>query len=146
MAGLKLAKGATVYLDANILVYVVESHHRYRPVLEPLLEQAQTTVVRLITSQLTILECLIVPMRVDNHVLIEAYRQALMASDLVLVPVTLEVLMEAASLRAKYPALRTPDAIHWATMRIQKADLLLTNDLRLARAIGSGCVLLDDLI
>lgn len=127
MAGLSLCAGATVYLDANLLVYIVESHQRYRPVLETLLQQAQANGVRLITSQLSVLECLVIPMRANNHTLIEAYRRALTASDLILIPITLDVLMEAASLRAKHLSLRTRDAIHWATMRTQRANLLLTN-------------------
>ncbi|GIV17883.1 MAG: hypothetical protein KatS3mg022_3318 [Armatimonadota bacterium] len=118
MAGLNVAEGTTIYLDANVPVYVVESHYRYRPALEPLLQQAQNSRIQLITSHISVLECLIMPMRGSNHALIE-YRQALMASDLVLVPISLEVLIEAASLRAKHLSLRTPDAIHWATMRTQ---------------------------
>lgn len=112
MAGLNVAEGTTIYLDVNVLVYTVASHHRYRPALEPLLQQAQNSLIQLITSHLSVLECLILPIRASNHALVEAYRQALMASDLVLVPISVEVLMEAAFLRAKHLSLRTPDAIH----------------------------------
>lgn len=55
MAGLDVAEGTTIYLDANVLVYIVESHYRYRPALEPLLQQAQNSRIQLITSHISVL-------------------------------------------------------------------------------------------
>lgn len=49
------------------------------------------------------------------------------------VPVNMEISLEAARLRAKYPALKTPDSIHLATGIKKKADYFITDDKNLKK-------------
>ncbi|MCS6918778.1 MAG: type II toxin-antitoxin system VapC family toxin [Fimbriimonadales bacterium] len=136
--------GSLTYIDSSIVIYVVERHSRYEPVLQPVLDAAEQGILRLATSELTVLEVLVIPMRVANQGLIGRYQQALYESELELTPITRTILSDAAALRASYPQLRTPDAIHWATTRFLQADYFLTNDARLARIIGAQAVYLED--
>lgn len=92
------------------------------------------------------LECLVLPLRQGDQGIVEDYHRLLFRSDLNLVPITLEVLHEAASLRAHHPSLKTPDTIHWATARLLEASSILTNDSDLAQKIGTSAILLDSLI
>lgn len=136
--------GSLTYIDSSILIYIVERHRRYEPVLQPALEAAEQGALRLASSELTILEVLVIPLRAGNPELVERYRQALYESELELTPITRTILTDAAALRATHPQLRTPDAIHWATMRFLQADYLLTNDTRLARIVGTQAIYLED--
>lgn len=126
----------TLYLDSNIIIYLVEQEPRYYPILSALLTKANAGEVQLICSELAILECLVVPLRDQNLDLIQDYQDILLYSDIRLFPVNAEVLYEAARLRALYPRLRIPDAIHWATATLQQARYILTNDADFLRFLG----------
>jgi predicted nucleic acid-binding protein len=145
MGALSFLSGRTVYLDTSILIYVVEHHSRYSPLLQPLVDAAASGELELLTSELTALETLILPLRSGDAALVQRYHEALFESELRVVPITRAVVLEAAHLRAQHPALRTPDAIHWATMRLEGADYLLTNDARLAQTVGAAAVYLESL-
>ncbi len=127
----------TLYLDSNIIVYLVEHEPRSYPVLSAILARANTGQIELISSELAILECLVVPLRNQDAELIRDYSDILLTSDMKLIPVSVEVLFEAAHLRALNPRLRIPDAIHWATAILQRANYLLTNDADFLRFLGS---------
>ena len=108
--------------------------------------RADTGQIQLASSEPAILECLVIPLRNHNAELIEDYHNILLSSDLRLVPISAEVLYEAARLRAVYPRLRIPDAIHWATATLMQASHLLTNDADFLRLLGSFGVGLDNLL
>ena len=93
-----------------------------------------------------VLECLVIPLRNQDAELVDDYHDILLASDLRLVPVSLEILYEAARLRAVYPRLRIPDAIHWSAASSAQADYLLTNDADFLRLLGSFGIGLDKLL
>jgi len=141
-----MAISGKIYLDANIIVYIVERRSRYYEALLPVLQTAREGATRLFSSQLSLMECLVFPLRSGNQSLIADYYRLLFESDLVLQPITLEILQQAALLRAQYPSLRTPDAIHWATAQALEVDYLLTNDASLVRIVGSIGVLLEGLL
>lgn len=146
MGALNLLHGRTVYLDASIIIYVVEHSAKYSALLRPLMEAAELGEIILLSSELTILETMILPLRSGDEALIQVYEDALFESDLRLAPISREILTEAARLRAQHSSLRTPDAIHWATMRVEQADYLLTNDAQFAKIVGASAVYLDDLL
>jgi predicted nucleic acid-binding protein len=78
-----------------------------------------------------------VPLRNQDAELIRDYHDILLSSDMKLIPVSVEVLLEAARLRALNPRLRIPDAIHWATAILERANYLLTNDADFLQFLGS---------
>jgi predicted nucleic acid-binding protein len=145
MGSLNFPDGSLVYLDASVPIYIVERHPRYSTLLEPLLERAANRSLRLVSSELTIVETLVLPLRRGNGELVNRYHEALFRSELELIPISKEILLDAALLRAHYSALRTPDAIHWATMRFCDANYFLTNDASLAAMIGAAAIYLENL-
>jgi predicted nucleic acid-binding protein len=85
-----------------------------------------------VTSPLTLLEVLVLPLREDNQELVEKYRLLISDTDFFQVaPITLEVIEQSAKLRAKYRSLRTPDAIQLATGIVNNADVFICNETRL---------------
>jgi predicted nucleic acid-binding protein len=136
----------TLYLDSNIIIYLVEQEPRYYPLLSSLLARANSGQIQLVSSELAILECLVIPLRNQDAELVDDYHNILLASDLRLVPVSLEILYEAARLRAAHPRLRIPDAIHWSAASLAHADHLLTNDADFLRLLGAFGIGLNELL
>lgn len=123
----QVARAAQVYLDANILIRMVESapddRAAIRSALAPHVEQGAV----FITSQLSLAEVLVHPIRKKDSARIARY-QRLLTDFVAAQPVSREVLLTAARLRAQTPALRTPDAIHLATALLAAAEVFLTGD------------------
>jgi predicted nucleic acid-binding protein len=123
----QIVRGALVYLDANILIRMAEGleddQNAIHAALLPYVE-AQAVFV---TSEITFTEVLVHPIRLKNQARIERYNR-LMTEFVETQLVSREVLLTAAKLRADFPALRTPDAIHTATAILAKASTFLTGD------------------
>jgi predicted nucleic acid-binding protein len=134
-----------VYLDANSLIYAVEKHPVYGPLLEPVWLAAQSKSIEVVSSDLAILETLVIPIRNGDKALQAAYDNALLATDLRLLPITHTVLRDAAMLRAT-TKLKTPDAVHAATAQLANCALFVTNDTGFRRVPGLPVVILDDLL
>jgi predicted nucleic acid-binding protein len=121
--------GELVALDTAPLIYVVEKHPIFCPLIRPLFVALEAGV----TSTVTLLEVLVQPIRNGNEVLAREYRAILRSSSaLTVAPVSSEIAEEAARLRAKFN-LRTPDSVQLATAVISRADAFLTNDAHLAK-------------
>lgn len=54
------------------------------------------------------------------------------------------IMLESARLRANFPSLKMPDAIHLATALEAEADCFITNDARLAKISALKVVMLQD--
>lgn len=145
MGSLTLPPAGLVYVDTSILIYSVETHAAYWPILQPLWQAARTARITLATSELTILETLVGPLKSGNTVLVEAYNQLLTSSEMRLFPIAQPILREAASLRAGVPGLRTPDAVHAVTALFADCAMFLTNDPGFHRVSRLPTVVLDDL-
>lgn len=145
MGWLNLPDGAKVYLDANILIYIVEKHPHWAGHLQHMLRAAHHHELTLMSSHLSVLECLVIPTRQHNSQLIQAYHEYLFESDLMLLPITLDVIQEAVRLKAQYTALKTPDAIHLATAVLHNANAVLTNDADWSKVGSLRVILLSQL-
>ena len=147
MGTLTLPTQGQVYLDAQGFIYSVEQHPVYQPLLRPLWTEVQSGAITVVTSELTILETLVKPLKVSDLALVVRYEQFLQEPGILLTAVTPAVLKEAARLRANYNSLRTPDAIHAATALLSACSLFITNDLRLRSLAGSiPLAMLQDLL
>jgi len=105
MGSLNLPTSGQVYVETPALIYTVEHHPVYEPLLNPLWQAALVGQVIPISSALIITEALVMPLRNGNLPLQAAYEAALFNADLQLPPLTQDVLREAARLRAVIPGL-----------------------------------------
>lgn len=135
-----------VYLDANALIYSVETHPTFWPLLQPVWTAAKTGTVQLATSALSILECLVLPLRINNLALIAAYERVFASIRLSVIAIDEPILRGAARLRASINRLRTPDAIHAATALLHPVGLFLTNDDAFRKVPGLPVTVLSDLV
>lgn len=146
MGAIALPASGLVYLDAQVLIYAVEAHPVYAPVVAPLWAAVAAGRVGVVSSQLTVLEYLVLPIRAGNTALVARYDQFVQAVGVRFAPIAEPILRSAAQLRATIPRLKTPDAIHAATAAAYGASLFLTNDLGFKNVPGLTVELLDDVL
>ena len=116
------------YFDTNVFIYLFEEHPQYQTSVIQIIERLESIDCQIITSELTLAECLIKPCADNDIFSQERYIEALQTSDfLTVVPVSKDVLIEASHLRASYRN-KLPDAIHLATALTQGCDLFVGND------------------
>jgi predicted nucleic acid-binding protein len=119
--------GATVYLDTNAIIYLTEGNPGFKASIEGLFVEIERAGARLVTSELTFTEVLVMPFRIGNDELVAAYERLL---DTLIEPIPLgrQELFLAAKLRANTPKLRTPDSLHLATAMLVGADVFVSGD------------------
>jgi len=127
--GLLRAVGAgPVALDTCVFIYLIKEHPDHLPILAPLYAAVDAGQLPAVTSALTILEVLVVPLRHGDAALAVRYEALLRGSrGLETVDVSAAILRDAAALRAS-TGLRTPDAIQLATALARGCSALVTND------------------
>ena len=145
MGPLSLPASGLVYLDANPIIYTVEKHPVYGPLLQPLWQAAQARTIEVVSSELALMETLVGPLKSGNTTLERDYEQALLGTEVRLLAITQPILREAARLRAT-TRLKTPDALHLATARQAGCVLFVTNDGAFRGVAGLPLVILDDLL
>ena len=146
MGQLNLPDSARIYIDTSVVIYTIEVNPNYWQLLQPLWQKFQAGQIELITSELTLMESLVIPFRQSNIDLIDTYEQLLLSSVLQLIPISQTILKEAAKLRATTPSLRTPDAIHVATAIASSCTQFLTNDRQLRIVTDLPVVILDEVL
>ncbi len=146
MGQLAFPDSAHVYIDTVTVIYAVEQTPTYGVLLNPLWNNLQAGNLEVFTSELTLMETLVVPLRNSDTFLIDAYERLLRSPQMQLIPISQTVLREAARLRAITPSLRTPDAIHAATAISSGCTQFLTNDRQLRIVTGLPVVILDEVL
>jgi predicted nucleic acid-binding protein len=133
-----------IYLDANILIYAVEGTALHAAGLKALLDAADQGAVSLATSEFTLAEVLVGPLRTANAEHATIYELLLSSKQRIdVIPVDRAVLRLCAEIRAAVK-LRLPDAIHLATAELAKSDYFFTEDLRIrSRSPMQVCRLTD---
>ena len=123
-------------IDTAIFIYFIEKNPRFLPLIDPLFREADDGTRELVTSALTLLEVLVVPLRARNRSLADRYEALLTRSrGIRLVDMTRDQLRAAAQLRAT-TGFKTPDALQVAAAIGAGCRTFLTNDRRLPSASG----------
>ncbi len=133
-----IAPGTRVYLDANIVIYFVEDFPEYRARIADLFRAIVDTDAVLVSSELTLAEVLVQPLRNRQDDIVQEYETFLTGGDIELIPVSRAVLRRAAVLRAEL-RMKMPDAIHVASAAANGCSLFVSNDdgIRLPTGIAS---------
>ena len=146
MEWLKALEGQRIALDTAPLIYFIEEHPLYLPLLDPFFEKLDLGKIQIITSVITLSEVLVKPLREGNNQLAQQYREILYhIDDLTMIEVSFAIAEKTAQLRSQY-SLRTPDAIQMATALQSGATTLLTNDIRWPTIPHLQILKLDNLI
>lgn len=124
-------RGKTIALDTSPFIYFIEKNPIYSKLVRPIFKGIENNEIYAVTSTITLLEVLVLPLRLNMESLAEQYREILLYSDGIdILEVSNEISELSATLRVKYN-LRTPDAIQIATGISNHADIFVSNDLSL---------------
>ena len=118
------------YLDAAPTIYRVEAREPWAGRIEAVISTVSD--LTLVASELTRLECLVLPVRTADTLLQQRYER--LFDRMTLLPMTRAVFERATDLRATH-SLKTPDALHLACAIENGCDEFWTNDERLAAAV-----------
>jgi predicted nucleic acid-binding protein len=76
-----------VYLDTSPIIYSFEKHIDYWQLLSTLWQSLKAKEIEVYTSQLTLLETLVQPIKQNNQTLIAAYESLLTTTEINLLPI-----------------------------------------------------------
>lgn len=144
MGRLTFPVGSLVYLDTAPIIYAVEKHINFWPLLEPFWIDVGSGAINIVTSELTLLEVLVAPIRLDNEPLIDAYQEIFSSKGIEPIPIDTGILRHAARLRATQN-FKTPDAIHAATAMLSNCHHFVSNDEGFRRLSAIDVTILSDL-
>jgi predicted nucleic acid-binding protein len=131
MGTISAIAGPLLYLDANVLIYALENVPPFGDRLRAVFRRIDAGELQAASSELSLAEVLVKPLRDRADSIRSQYEQLLTAGGpLSMRPVSRDVLIRAAELRAETPALKLPDAIHAATALLRGCTTFLTNDTR----------------
>jgi uncharacterized protein len=126
-----------IYWDTMLFVYLIEAHpnhgQRTREIRAKMRERDDT----LCTSVFTVGELLTGSYKPGAQQLAAQIRETLQLPTVQLLPFNLEVAERYARIRAEH-RVSAPDAIHLATASVARANLFLTNDLKLPKLTIPG--------
>lgn len=131
----------TIYLDANAFIRFLESDETQ---IANLFEMVAPGMARLYTSELTLAEVLVAPLREGDRKLIDAYEDFISTDEtLTVVPVDRAILRWSAEIRATLGG-KTPDAIHTATALANGCNIMVSSDQRLRLPASLRRVAVED--
>lgn len=120
-----------VAVDTSIFIYFIEAHPKFAPLVRPLFQETSDGRRELITSELSLLEVLVVPFRAGNYILADQYEKLLTQSrGIQMSQISRGVLRSAARLRGA-TGIKTPDALQLVAALESGCKTFLTNDREL---------------
>lgn len=118
----------SVYLDANAIIRFVETDD---DLFDSLLDHTRDGETRLYTSEFTLAEVLVLPLRENNTELLSVYETLFgVVNEIDIIPVDRAILRRSAELRATLGN-KAPDAIHSATAALAGCSVFISSDLRI---------------
>jgi predicted nucleic acid-binding protein len=131
-------------LDTAPIIYFVERHPTYFSVIDAFFNEAEQEKVILVTSPITLAECLYYPYKLGNESLQNRFlKQITQGRRTRFVPTTAKIAQESAELRAKY-SLGFADSLQVATAILANCQAMWTNDKGWQRVAELDILLLDN--
>lgn len=125
-----------IYFDTNVFIYAIEGHDTYYEWINELFQFIASEQILVITSELTLAECLVKPFKDNNQAAIDGFKNHITNSEALRVcPVSKDILIRSASVRNELN-LKLPDAIHMATAIENSCLTFISNDQRLKTPDG----------
>jgi len=137
---------ASILIDSAPAIYHLEHHPRYVSLLDSFFRMRQDRGILIITSPVTLAECLVAPVRLGLVELASSYRGLLLGGE----NTTFRTIGKhegalAAQVRAQH-GLRLPDAFQVAVARSAGCQAILTNDSVFRRVTQPRAIILSDLL
>jgi hypothetical protein len=144
MGQLNFSPSSQIYLDTVTIIYSIERFPEYVALLDPMWQQLQVGTLQVITSEITLLETLVMPIRQSNMDLIMRYERLLTASEVSLIPIDQTILKSAANLRATKPENPRCDSCchcpQYGLQSIFNQRFKFANNPRIISGCAKGCI------
>jgi predicted nucleic acid-binding protein len=138
-------KGNRVYFDVNPIIYFIEQNSHFIEAVEPLFEMIGNGSIIAFTSEFSLTEILVQPIRENLHEVVGAHKELLLDPELfTLTPMNREIFLRAAELVGKL-RIRTPDALHLAAALESRCSFFITNDRGIPSIPGVSVVQVSEL-
>jgi len=133
-----------VAIDTAIVIYFMESNPLYDSLVSNVFQRISNGDLLGITSIITLIEVLILPIRKGNTKLQKQYSDLLLNSDnFYTVAIDSHIAEISAQIRSYYD-IHIPDAIQIATAKVTGCEVFLTNDINLKCIDDLKVLILDD--
>jgi predicted nucleic acid-binding protein len=133
-----------LFLDTAPVIYFVEDNPVYQSRVQTVFDLVDSADLIVVTSPITLAECLVYPYRLAQHEIVGVFRELLIGGQNTTFVATDEWIAEiAARLRSQHN-LSLPDALQVATAIQSGCDAFLTNDAMLKRIGELRICVLDD--
>jgi predicted nucleic acid-binding protein len=137
-------KGKRVYFDTNASIYYLEQLQPFYEIVLPLFESIGTGEIQAYTSEFTLTEMLIKPMKENAIELVQDIKDLLLDPDLFTLTQThQELFIKAAELGGRH-GLRSADAIHFASAIENHCHYFVTNDKKFKSQQGVQVLMVND--
>ncbi|MCX7635742.1 MAG: PIN domain-containing protein [Syntrophales bacterium] len=135
----------TIFLDTAPVIYFIEAHDRFGPLVKQVVEFMNSNRIQAFTSVVTLAEVLPKPVEMGDEELLNKFKTYLKnGPNLALLPITDDIGEGAGVLRGKYPHLKTVDAVQIAAALNTEAEAFLTNDKKLSGIKEIKVIVLSD--
>ena len=137
--------GHKLYVDTNVFIYSIEGEASKKKAIEDFFILVSNKVKFVITSELTVAECLVKPKRDSDINLENLYLDILVESENIFLKIVdINIWILAADIRAKYN-FQLSDSVHIATAILNDCSFV-TNDKGLKNVEGLEILYLDDFL
>jgi predicted nucleic acid-binding protein len=124
----EIQAGLLVYIDTNVFVYFIETTPGFYPSVRALFERIAAVGATILTSELTLAECIYLPSRESDHELVELYQTLFDgSSDVKMLPLN-GALASRAALAGGVLGLKLMDAIHYVSALEAGCDVFVSGD------------------
>jgi predicted nucleic acid-binding protein len=143
----ELAGINSLFLDTAPVIYFIEAHPQYGPLMKDIVDSFKSGALEAYTSVFTITEVLPKPVSQNKTHLVETFMRFLKNEvNLNLLNISPEIAESAGHLRAKYNSLRTMDAIQLSAAIKAEVDIFVTNDIKLKQVTEVRVIVLNDYV
>lgn len=141
----KLLSVQTIFIDTAPIIYYIEAHPKYGPLVKKVVDFFQSNQMMAFTSVITLTEVLSKPIEKGDKKLTREFSKFLkQGKNITLTDISSNIAEQAGNLRGKYLDLRTIDAIQISAAVDIDADVFLTNDKRLKKIKEIEIIILND--
>ena len=141
----ELAKIPSVFIDTAPIIYYIEAHPKYGPLVSEIVKAFQSGKLVAFSSVITLSEVLPKPIKAKNETLTREFSNFLKAGkNISMLAITADIAELAGRLRGRYTFLRTMDAIQIAASLEVKAAAFITNDSKLKNVSELKVILLNE--
>lgn len=133
------------FLDAAPVIYYIDANPAYFDLMDQIFTWIESSSIRVVTSPITLAECLILPIRQNNLSQQQLFIDIITAQDTAdFIETTASIARTAAEICARYN-LKLPDALQVATAIASNCEAFLTNDAQLKQVTELKVLLVSEL-